>query len=85
VEIVADRASKAPFDPALKVHAKLKAAAMAHGLMCYPQGGTVDGVVGDHVTLAPAFIINESHVAEIADRLGAAIDEVVELDRLTDG
>src|SRR5690349_13152647 len=57
IELVADRASKAPFDPALKLHARIKREAMARGLMCYPMGGTIDGRQGDHVLLAPPYIV----------------------------
>ena len=74
IELVADRATKAPFDPSLKLHAKIKAEAMARGMMCYPMGGTIDGQRGDHVLLAPPFIIDESHVADITSRLGEAVD-----------
>ena len=34
---------KRPFDPALRLHARIKAEAMARGLMVYPMGGTIDG------------------------------------------
>ncbi len=74
VELVADRASKRPFDPAVKLHARVKAAAMEHGLMVYPMGGTIDGERGDHVLLAPPFIAREADLAEIADRFATAID-----------
>jgi adenosylmethionine-8-amino-7-oxononanoate aminotransferase len=74
VELVADRASKAPFDPALKLHARVKQAAMDLGLMCYPMGGTADGRRGDHVLLAPPFILEDAQVEEIVDKLGRAID-----------
>lgn len=74
VELVADRASKTPFDPALKLHAAVKAAAMEAGLMVYPAGGTADGRAGDHVLIAPPFIIDESHVAMIVERLSGALD-----------
>lgn len=74
VELVADRASKTPFDPALKLHLAVKREAMAHGLICYPMGGTVDGRHGDHVLLAPPFIINETHVAELVDKFSASLD-----------
>ena len=57
LELVSDRASKQPFDPAAKLHARVKREAMARGLMVYPMGGTVDGVNGDHVLLAPPFIV----------------------------
>jgi len=74
IELVADRATKAPFDPALKLHARIKSEAMARGLICYPGGGTVDGTRGDHVLLAPPFIISEDEVDELVDKLGGAID-----------
>lgn len=77
IELVADRASKAPFDPKLQLHARVKKEAMARGMMCYPMGGTIDGRQGDHVLLAPPFIVDESHVAEIADRLGVAVDAAI--------
>ena len=74
IELVADRASKAPFDPELRLHAAVKAQAMAHGLMVYPMGGTIDGRSGDHILLAPPFIVSEAQLDEIVDRLAAAID-----------
>ncbi|MDJ0949404.1 MAG: aspartate aminotransferase family protein [Alphaproteobacteria bacterium] len=77
IELVADRASKLPFDPQLRLHAGIKRAAMARGLICYPMGGTVDGKAGDHVLLAPPFIIDESQVGEIVDRLGDAVDAAI--------
>jgi adenosylmethionine-8-amino-7-oxononanoate aminotransferase len=76
IELVADRASKAPFDPALKVNALVKKDAMARGLLCYPFGGTVDGRQGDHVLLAPPFIATREDLQEIATRLAASIDAV---------
>jgi adenosylmethionine-8-amino-7-oxononanoate aminotransferase len=74
VEIVADRATKEGFDPARKVHARVKHEAMARGLMVYPMGGTIDGTRGDHVLLAPPFIIDGPAVDTIVERLGDAID-----------
>ena len=74
VELIADRGSKAPFEPEHKLHARVKAEAMARGLMVYPMGGTVDGVRGDHVLLAPPFIIDAPIVDTIVERLGDAID-----------
>jgi adenosylmethionine-8-amino-7-oxononanoate aminotransferase len=77
VELVADRATKAPFDPALKLHARVKRAAFDAGLMCYPMGGTIDGRRGDHVLLAPPYTIDGSHVDEIVVGLAGAIDTAV--------
>ena len=74
LELVSDRDSKEPFDPKLKLHARAKREAMARGLMVYPMGGSVEGVAGDHVLLAPPFIVDERLVDTIVERLGDAID-----------
>jgi adenosylmethionine-8-amino-7-oxononanoate aminotransferase len=50
---------------------------MDRGLICYPGGGTVDGRRGDHVLLAPPFILENGHVEEIVDKLGDAIDGAI--------
>src|ERR1700678_3625126 len=73
VELVADRATKAPFAPELKLHARIKREAMTRGLMVYPMGGTVDGRIGDHVLLAPPFIVDAAGIDAIVTRLGDAI------------
>ena len=74
IELVADRATKTPFDPAHKLHARIKAAALERGLACYPAGGTLDGVRGDHILLAPPYIISPEEIDTVVDRLGSAID-----------
>lgn len=77
IELVADRASRTPFDPALKLHQKIKATAFANGLGCYPGGGTVDGRRGDHVLLAPPYIATPDEIDLIVDKLGTAVDNVL--------
>jgi adenosylmethionine-8-amino-7-oxononanoate aminotransferase len=74
VELVADRTTKEPFDPARKLNALVKKEAMKRGLMIYPMGGAADGVRGDHVLLAPPFIVTDANVDAIVERLGEAID-----------
>jgi adenosylmethionine-8-amino-7-oxononanoate aminotransferase len=74
LELVRERASKRPFDPALKLHARVKREAMAQGLMVYPMGGAIDGVEGDHILLAPPFIIGPSEVDMIVERLDASLE-----------
>jgi adenosylmethionine-8-amino-7-oxononanoate aminotransferase len=73
-EPVQDRASKATFDPQLKLHARIKAQAMARGLMVYPMGGTIDGQRGDHVLLAPPFIVSDAELDALVERLAGALD-----------
>jgi adenosylmethionine-8-amino-7-oxononanoate aminotransferase len=77
IELVQDRANKTPFDPARKLHARIKQEAMARGLMVYPMGGTVDGRYGDHVLLAPPFIASEAELALVVERLGSAMDAAI--------
>jgi len=79
LELVADRESKAPFDPARRLHARIKAAAMEAGLICYPMGGTLDGQCGDHVLLAPPFIITPDQIGELVDKLSQAIDRALDI------
>ncbi|MCP1777643.1 aspartate aminotransferase family protein [Bradyrhizobium japonicum] len=77
IELVADRAGRTSFDPAFKLNQKIKAEAFANGLGCYPGGGTVDGVRGDHVLLAPPYIASAAEIDLIVDKLGTAVDHVL--------
>jgi len=77
IELVADRGTKEPFDPARKLHARIKQEALDRGLMVYPMGGTVDGARGDHVLLAPPFIVDAATIDTIVERLGEAVDAAV--------
>ena len=77
VELVADRASKAPFGADLKLHARIKQTAIERGLLIYPSGGNVDGRSGDQVLLAPPFIVTPADVEAIVETLAAAIDETL--------
>lgn len=77
LEVVEDRDAKKPFASTRGIHKALKKATFDAGLICYPMGGTVDGVQGDHILLAPPFIMDESHVDEITSKLQIALDKVL--------
>ena len=77
LELVADRATRKPFDPGLRLHARVKQACLKAGLLCYPMGGTVDGVSGDHVLLAPPFIIEPGQVEERGEKLRRGSEEAL--------
>jgi adenosylmethionine-8-amino-7-oxononanoate aminotransferase len=77
IELVQDRATKEPFDPKHKLHARIKQQAMERGLMVYPMGGTLDGGRGDHVLLAPPFIVEAPDIDIIVERLGDAVDAAI--------
>jgi hypothetical protein len=77
LEIVADRETKAPFPPERAVHRDIKRACFDAGLICYPMGGTIDGRNGDHVLLAPPFILDEAQIDELVGKLDTALAEVL--------
>jgi adenosylmethionine-8-amino-7-oxononanoate aminotransferase len=77
IELVQDKATRRPFAPGLKLHAAIKEQAMARGLMVYPMGGTIDGRYGDHILLAPPFIVTENDLSEIVSRLADAVSAAI--------
>ena len=77
LEFVEDRETKTPFDPSLAINKKLKKACFEGGLICYPMGGTIDGKQGDHVLLAPPFIISDAQIDELVTKLDTAIQAVL--------
>ncbi|MDG1862159.1 MAG: aspartate aminotransferase family protein [Yoonia sp.] len=74
IELVENRDTKAPFAASRKIAAKIKAAAFEAGLICYPMSGTIDGQNGDHVLLAPPFIISDTQIDELVSKLSGAIE-----------
>ncbi len=76
VEFVRDRNTKEPFDPKLRLNALIGSRAFDKGLITYPGGGGADGVRGDHILLAPPFIITEEQIDRLAGILDEAIAEV---------
>ena len=77
LEFVADRETKEPFPASLRLHKRIKDGAMQKGLICYPAGGTADGARGDHVLLAPPFIISQGQIDELVQLLGEVVDQVM--------
>jgi adenosylmethionine-8-amino-7-oxononanoate aminotransferase len=78
LELVADRDMKTPFTAERRLHAALKQAALENGLLCYPMGGTVDGQQGDHVLLAPPYIVTEVQVEEMVEKLALSLKAVLQ-------
>ena len=76
VEIVKDRSTKEPFSRKLNIANNIKKEALNLGLICYPMQGTVDGIIGDHILIAPPFIINEDEINEISSKLKTTIENI---------
>jgi len=77
IELVVDRASGKPFDHQLKINQRVKQSAFSRGLLCYPGGGTIDGLSGDHILLAPPYITTEGELSEAVDILGQSVDHAL--------
>jgi adenosylmethionine-8-amino-7-oxononanoate aminotransferase len=76
LEIVKDRKLKEPFDPGLNINARIKNVALENGMICYPMGGTVDGEKGDHILLAPPFIVKKEDIDNIIRILEISINSL---------
>ena len=77
IELVKDRETKAPFDPALKLYMRIRQQALDNGLICYPVGGNADGIAGDCVILAPPYNASEAELTEIVDKTAKSIRQVL--------
>ena len=76
VEFVRDRATREPFDPAWQVFARIRDVSFMNGLICYPVGGNVDGVRGDHAIIAPPYNASDAEIEEIVDKFARSCREV---------
>lgn len=77
IELVRQRETAEPFPADRRLHARIKQAAQSRGLICYPSGGTIDGVNGDHILLAPPFISTEEQLQQAVEILAGALDECI--------
>ena len=77
IELVENRETKQPFAAERRLAASIKSNAMANGLICYPMSGTIDGRLGDHILLAPPYIIEDGQIDELINKLGAAISSAL--------
>jgi adenosylmethionine-8-amino-7-oxononanoate aminotransferase len=75
IEFVADKNTKRPFPADFGFSTKVAAAALARGLLVYPMQGSVDGISGDHILLAPPAIINAEQISWSVEQLSASIRE----------
>ncbi|RFU79731.1 plp-dependent transferase [Trichoderma arundinaceum] len=82
IEFVKDKATKAPFDRELdvgmRVHQKGLSLNANHGILLYPGSGSVDGKLGDHILIAPAYNVTMSHIDEIVDLTVQAVEAAFE-------
>lgn len=78
IELVADRETKEPYDPEIRLFEQVRRRAFANGLICYPSGGNVDGLRGDHIILAPPYTATRNEIDEIIDKLAETLRQIRE-------
>jgi adenosylmethionine-8-amino-7-oxononanoate aminotransferase len=78
IEFVKNKASKEPFDPSIGFNSKVVEQCYLNGLLVYPGSGTVDGIKGDHIQVAPPLVVTKKEIDEIVTLLDISIGEVEE-------
>ena len=78
IELVQDRDTKEPFDPALKVSMRYRDAALWNGMIGYQGGAIIDGARGDYVLVSPAYTATRGELDEIVDKVALSIRQAVE-------
>jgi adenosylmethionine-8-amino-7-oxononanoate aminotransferase len=76
IEFVKDKNSREPFPPSENIAERIRQAAMEEGVLTYPTQGCVDGLRGDHILLAPPFILSDEESAIISSALQSALGKV---------
>jgi adenosylmethionine-8-amino-7-oxononanoate aminotransferase len=76
IEFVKDKHTREPFPREQNIAEKIRQAALAEGVLTYPSQGCVDGSRGDHVLLAPPFVLTPAESEIIARALGTALARV---------
>jgi adenosylmethionine-8-amino-7-oxononanoate aminotransferase len=76
IEFVKNKETKEPFAPKLRYNGRVVDRCFENGLLVYPGSGTVDGVRGDHIQVAPPLVVDKKQIDEIVTLLDKSIGEV---------
>jgi adenosylmethionine-8-amino-7-oxononanoate aminotransferase len=76
MEFVKDKSTREPFPKEQNIAERIRQAALEENLLTYPTQGCVDGINGDHILLAPPFVIVREECAQIARALRSALQRV---------
>lgn len=76
IEFVKDKSSKEPFDVEIRFNQKILERCFNNGLLVYPGFGSVDGVKGDHIQVAPPLVVSKSQIDEIVHILSKSVIEI---------
>jgi adenosylmethionine-8-amino-7-oxononanoate aminotransferase len=76
IEFVKNKSTREPFPNEDNVADRIRQAALDESILTYPTQGCVDGINGDHILLAPPFVISREEIAQIARTLHSALQKV---------
>jgi len=76
IEFVKNKSTREPFPKENNVAERIRQAAFDEDVLVYPTQGCVDGINGDHILLAPPFILSQPESAQIARALHSALQKV---------
>jgi adenosylmethionine-8-amino-7-oxononanoate aminotransferase len=76
IEFVADKKTKRPFPREQSFSARVGAGAFKRGLLVYPMQGSVDGISGDHLLLAPPAVITPDQIVWAVEQLAVSIRDI---------
>lgn len=78
IEFVKNKKTREPFggDKSGKVAGMISRQCLKNGLLIYPGSGEVEGRRGDHILVAPPFVIQKDEIDKMVSILGQSIAEV---------
>lgn len=77
IEFVQDKATKTPFPASQTVAMEINELGLTDGysIVVYPGSGTVDGVQGDHIILAPPYNVAANDIEYIVQTVSRLIED----------
>ena len=78
VEFVKDKLSKEAIDPQIRIGQRIQHKALENGVASYPGFGTIDGLSGDHILIAPSYDITQDQIDVMVQKVAASIIEMEE-------
>ncbi|HLK04368.1 MAG TPA: aspartate aminotransferase family protein [Candidatus Acidoferrum sp.] len=76
IEFVKDKSTREPFPKEQNIAEQIRQAMLKKDVLTYPTQGCLDGLRGDHILLAPSFILTSQESQLIAGSLQFALEQV---------
>jgi adenosylmethionine-8-amino-7-oxononanoate aminotransferase len=78
LEFVQNKTTKEPFDPKDRLSFLIQEKGLEpnHSVSLYGCSGTVDGIRGDHLVLAPPYIVSKEEIDILVNTLANVLEEI---------